>query len=287
MKQYNRLVRDVIYSGTRKENRTGVDTISLFNYNMEFDLDEGFPLMTTKEVSWKNIVVELLWFLSGETDLRIMHKHKSRFWDAWADENGELGPVYGHQWRNWLYATGEDQLQRIIETLQKNPNDRRLILSAWNVSEIDHMALPPCHLMGIFNVQYKNGEPRLCLHLTQRSCDIALGLPYNIASYSLLLAIVGHITGIRPWKFAHSIVDAHIYTKKADGSMSEYDHIPGLFKQVSMADFPALPKLEISDDLEMIYDFVELAEASTEEVLDKIKIVDYNPLPPIKFKVAV
>lgn len=513
MKDYHRMIDEVLTYGTRKENRTGVDTISTFNYNYELTWDERLkgsnttyvgdpnghgdpriPLLTTKDVSWKNIVVEMLWFLSGSANLHLLEQHKCRFWDPWKDEWGHLGPVYGKQWRRWetlhmnppmvfdppsvtksegkpkrvsgvgIYVRGDkdtlpygdllyntwsemlsrcydetrehykwygakgihvherwfefrnfvsdvqslegwdlkrafpsrysldkdfknsnrygpdtciwmnrheqhhnttkaklvrvirpdgvdfqtldiggvcrdynldrstvakvlrgeredhkgwkfqsegypegllprlrvwDQIEQAIATLKFNPMSRRILVSAWNPAEIHLMRLPPCHLLLAFNVQNvlvsdinssapPEFEPRLCLHLTQRSCDLALGIPYNMASYSLLLLIMSHLTGIKPGIFAHSLLDLHIYTSKPDGSMEEYDHIPGLKEQRDREPRP-LPFLSIDPAIKDLSDIEDLMdkEVSTETILKKFLLTDYNPHPAIKFKVAV
>lgn len=284
MKQYLDLVNRALNEGTRKQSRTGVDTLSIFNHNYEVDLDEGFPLLTTKEVSWKNVLIEQLWFLSGDTNIRFLNKHKCNIWNNWADENGELGPIYPWQWRHWMFI---DQIADAISDLKTNPNSRRIGVSAWNVADLHLMSLEPCHAMFFFNVQYKDGEPRLCLHLTQRSCDIALGLPYNLAGYAFLLSLIGQLTNIKPWKFAHSIIDAHIYTKKEDGSMSEYDHIPGLVKQLCRDQKP-LPTLEISQDITTLKNVEEIIRIhDTEEILTLFQIKNYNPHKKINFKIAI
>ena len=236
MKQYLDLVREVLDKGTRKENRTGVDTLSSFNVNYEIDLREGFPLLTTKEISWKNIVVENLWFLSGDTHIGLLQKHNCKFWDPWADENGKVPSAYGNFWRHFPIhdqdrrkAAFTDQLAWVLAELGRNPMSRRLVVSAWAPGNAQTSKLPPCHCLFMFNVQLdRNGEQLLCLHLTQRSCDIALGIPYNIAGYCFLLELFSRFSGIRPGIFAHTLVDAHIYTAKPDGTMAEYDHVPGL-----------------------------------------------------------
>lgn len=484
MKQYLDLVQHVLTNGTRKENRTGVDTISTFNYNYEIDLRDGFPLLTTKEISWKNIVIEMLWFLSGSANTEILRKHKCRFWEPWVDQWGHVGPVYGKQWRRWetlhmvppktftqnqvaksnwrpklvagvgvyhkgdkdvlplgrlLYNTwaemlyrcydekrdhyqwygakgihvdtrwfdfrsfvtdvqklegwhlkltfpkqyqldkdfcnsnkygpdtciwssvrenhlnttvtklvrvtrpdgkefvtldlsgvcqdynldkssvckvirGEklehkgwkfseepfadgaiprikinDQVADIIALLKTNPYSRRMVLSAWNPSEIHLMRLPPCHAMSIFNVQNDvSNKQTLSLHLTQRSADVALGVPYNIASYSLLLHLFSRFTGIEVGSFAHTCIDAHIYTKKADGTMDEYDHIPGLTQQLLREPRP-LPRLVIDPAIKTLEDVEALMDPklTTDEIMKYFVLEGYDPHPAIKFKVAV
>jgi len=293
MKQYLDAVREVLEVGTRKENRTGVDTLATFNINYEIDLDPGFPLLTTKKISWKNIVIENLWFLSGDTHIGLLRKHKCKFWDPWADADGRVPSAYGNFWRHFPVhdAAGgpafNDQVRWVLDELGRNPMSRRLVISAWAPGNAQQSALPPCHCLWIFNVQNgADGEPRLNLHLTQRSCDIALGVPYNIAGYSFLLRLFSHFTGIRPGIFAHTLVDAHIYTAKADGSMAEYDHIPGLRQQLERTPRP-LPRLEISSRLRSIDDIHGLLEADTAEILDHFPLTGYDPYDPISFKVAV
>lgn len=288
MRQYHDVVRRVLRTGKRKENRTGVDTLSTFNVNYSIDLDNGFPLLTTKKVSWKNIVVENLWFLSGSENIDLLTKHGCRFWDPWADENNEVPSAYGHYWRNFTGREGMiDQIQFVIDELKRNPNSRRLVISAWDPSHALHSALPPCHLMYIFNVQRNSvGEPRLCLHLTQRSCDVALGLPYNIAGYGLIMHLMSRFTGIPVGTFGHTLIDAHIYTAKTDGSMSEYDHVPKLRKQLTRS-HRKLPDLKIDKSIKTLDDFLSLTKSSTEHILDIVRIENYQPHGGLTFKVAV
>ena len=290
MKQYLDLVKEVLERGTRKENRTGVDTISAFNINYSIDMRDGFPLLTTKEISWKNIVVENLWFLSGDLHIGLLKKHGCKFWDYWADDEGFVPSAYGHFWRKFP-VHGEpgynDQVRCVLDTIKKNQNSRRMVISAWAPGNAQASGLPPCHLLFIFNVQYDDkGEPRLCVHLTQRSCDVALGVPYNIAGYSFLLHLFAHLTGIKPGIFGHSLVDAHIYTKKADGSMEEYDHIPGLKEQLDRS-VRKLPSLVINPSIKTLNDVMNLIDADTDTILSKFKLEDYRPEPFIPFKVAV
>ena len=290
MKQYLDLVNEVLKRGTRKENRTGVDTISAFNNNNSIDLSEGFPLLTTKEISWKNIVVENLWFLSGDLHIGLLKKHGCKFWDHWADEDGFVPSAYGNFWRKFpIHGKDEynDQVKYVLETLKKNPNSRRMVITAWAPGNAQTSGLPPCHLLFIFYVQYdKNGEPRLCVHLTQRSCDVALGVPYNIAGYSFLLHLFAHLSGMKVGTFGHTLVDAHIYTKKADGSMEEYDHIPGLIEQTKRKIKP-LPELKIDSSINTLEDVMDLLDKDTETIMSKFKLKNYNPEPFIPFKVAV
>ena len=290
MEQYLDLVKEVLERGTRKENRTGVDTISAFNINYSIDMRDGFPLLTTKEISWKNIVVENLWFLSGDMHIGLLKKHGCKFWDHWADDGGFVPSAYGNFWRKFP-VHGEpgynDQVRYVLNTIKKNPNSRRMVISAWAPGNAQASGLPPCHLLFIFNVQYDDkGEPRLCVHLTQRSCDVALGVPYNIAGYSFLLHLFSHLTGMKPGIFGHSLVDAHIYTKKADGSMEEYDHIPGLKEQLNRS-VRKLPSLVIDPSIRTLDDVMDLLDADTDTILSRFKLEDYRPEPFIPFKVAV
>jgi thymidylate synthase len=290
MKQYLDAVREVLDKGTRKENRTGVDTISTFNINYEIDLREGFPLVTTKAVSWKNIVVENLWFLSGQTDIRILQKHGCKFWDPWVDAAGKVPSAYGFFWRHFPVDRGgvlgeNDQIRWVANELVKNPNSRRLVVSAWAPENAQNSKLPPCHSLFVLNLQDPGGERRLCLHLTQRSCDIALGIPYNIAGYSLLLELFARFSGTQPGIFAHTLIDAHIYTKKTDGSQAEFDHIPGLRTQLTRTP-RKLPRLVIDPSIKSLDDITPLLEASTEELLQKFRLEGYDPYEALNFKVV-
>jgi thymidylate synthase len=292
MKVYLDTVREVLDKGTRRENRTGVDAISTFNINYEIDLAEGFPLLTTKAISWKNIVVENLWFLSGVPDIGLLRKHGCRFWDPWADEDGRVPSAYGNFWRRFpVHENGEaafsDQIAWVVSELKRNPLSRRLLVTAWAPGNAQRSRLPPCHALFALNVQNgSDGIPRLNLHLTQRSCDVALGLPYNIAGYSLLLELFSHFTGIRPGLFAHTLVDAHIYTAKPDGSMAEYDHVPGLREQLTREPRP-LPRIALSPALRSLDDVEALLSEDTETVLSHFRLEGYDPHPAIAFKVAV
>ena len=209
MKQYLDLMRHVLDHGVRKPNRTAVDTISTFGYQMRFDLAESFPLLTTKKLHLKSIVYELLWFLAGETNVKFLNDNGVTIWNDWADENGDLGPVYGSQWRSWPGSDGEaiDQLGKVVEEIRRNPNSRRLVVSAWNPAEVDKMALPPCHTLFQFYV----ADGRLSLQMYQRSADIFLGVPFNVASYALMLMMVAQVTDLRAGEFIHTLGDAHIY----------------------------------------------------------------------------
>jgi thymidylate synthase len=293
VKPYLDLVREVLSRGTRKPNRTGVDTLSTFNHNYEIDLRLGFPLLTTKEISWKNIVVENLWFLSGETHIGLLRKHGCKFWDPWADESGRVPSAYGNFWRHFPVHDAEgraafnDQLAWVAGELKRNPMSRRLVVTAWAPGNAQTSALPPCHLLFVFNVQMDDGgAPLLCLHLTQRSADVALGVPYNIAGYALLLELFARFTGIRAGLFAHTLVDAHVYTAKADGAMAEYDHVPGLKKQLERAP-RSLPTLAIDPGIRSLGDLRPLLDASTDDLMKRFVLTGYAPHPPIAFKVAV
>lgn len=292
MKQYLDLVREVLERGTRKTNRTGVDTLSTFNVNYEIDLRAGFPLLTTKEISWKNIVVENLWFLSGDTHIGLLRKHGCRFWDPWADDAGRVPSAYGNFWRHFpVHENGQaafrDQVGWVAQELRRNPMSRRLLVTAWSPGNAHTSALPPCHVVWVLNVQLdRDGRSSLCLHLTQRSCDVALGVPYNIAGYAFLLSLFAHFSGIPAHLFAHTLIDAHVYTAKPDGSMAEFDHVPGLRDQLERAPRP-LPRLVIDPSIRELDDLRGLLEADTDEILSKFRLEDYDPHPPITFKVAV
>jgi thymidylate synthase len=293
VKPYLDLVREVLAKGTRKPNRTGVDTISTFNHNYEIDLRQGFPLLTTKEISWKNIVVENLWFLSGETHIGLLKKHGCKFWDPWADERGLVPSAYGSFWRHFPVhgAGGEasfsDQVAWVLGELKQNPMSRRLVVSAWAPGNAQTSKLPPCHLLFVFNVQLdEGGDPLLCLHLTQRSADVALGVPYNIAGYALLLELFSRFTGIRAGIFGHTMIDAHVYTAKADGSMAEYDHVPGLRAQLEREP-RRLPTLTIDPAIRALEDLRPLLDADTATVMKHFVLQGYDPYPAIPFKVAV
>ena len=289
MKQYLDAVRETLEKGTRKPNRTGVDTISTFNINYEIDLAEGFPLLTTKAVSWKNIVIENLWFLSGSTDIGLLKKHDCKFWDPWADEHGKVPSAYGNFWRHFPLPDNRtnDQIAYIVEQLHKNPMSRRMLVSAWAPGNAQTSALPPCHALWVVNVQLdESGEQVLCLHLTQRSCDIALGVPYNIAGYAFMLELLSRFSGIPAGVFGHTLIDAHIYTAKADGTKAEYDHIPGLKQQLKRAP-RRLPALEIDASIKSLADIEPLLSLDTDEIMDKFRLHNYDPHPAITFKVAV
>ena len=292
MKVYLDAVREVLETGTRKPNRTGVDTLSTFNINYEIDLAEGFPLLTTKKISWKNIVVENLWFLSGDPGIELLRKHGCKFWDPWADENGKVPSAYGNFWRQFpVHESGEarfnDQIAWVLAELRRNPMSRRLVVSAWAPGNAQTSKLPPCHCFFVFNVQHTpDGVARLNLHLTQRSNDIALGVPYNIAGYALILELFARFSGLEPGILAHTLVDAHIYTSKPDGTMAEYDHVPGLREQLTRQPRP-LPRLHLSPKLRRLEDIEALLSRDTEEVMSHFELEAYDPYPAISFKVAV
>lgn len=292
MQQYLEVVRRVLDTGQRKANRTGVDTLSTFNVNYQIDLRQGFPLLTTKEISWKNIVVENLWFLSGDTRIDLLRHHGCRFWDPWADEDGKVPSAYGNFWRHFPVhndnqTSFNDQVSWVVGELRNNPDSRRLVVSAWAPGNAQSSALPPCHAFWVLNVQRdENGAPLLCLHLTQRSCDVALGLPYNIAGYAFLLELISRFSGIPAGFLGHTLIDAHIYTAKADGSMAEYDHVPGLRGQL-LREPVALGQLEIDPSVQKLEDIDGLLEANTDSLLDTFRLSGYTPHPAIGFKVAV
>lgn len=264
MKQYHDLMSHVLEHGVKKEDRTGTGTISVFGYQMRYDLQEGFPLMTTKKVHTKSIIHELLWFLKGDTNIKYLKDNGVSIWDEWADANGNLGPVYGYQWRSWPTAKGEhiDQITKVIEMIKKNPDSRRLIVSAWNVADIDNMKLPPCH--AFFQFYVANGK--LSCQLYQRSADIFLGVPFNIASYALLTMMVAQVCGLKPGDFVHTLGDAHLYT----------NHIEQAKLQLSR-DFRPLPTMKINPDVKNIFDFK----------YEDFTIENYDPHPHIKAAVAV
>ena len=249
MQQYLELMRHVMENGSEKKDRTGTGTRSVFGYQMRFDLSQGFPLITTKKLHLHSIIHELLWFLQGDTNIAYLKRNKVRIWDEWADENGDLGPVYGAQWRSWANPDGRriDQIQQLIEQIRTTPDSRRMIISAWNVGEIDQMALPPCH--ALFQFYVANG--RLSCQLYQRSADIFLGVPFNIASYALLVLMVARVTGLKPGDFVHTLGDAHLYT----------NHLQQARLQLARSPYQ-LPKMnlnpEVNDILAFHFDDFEL-----------------------------
>jgi thymidylate synthase len=264
MKAYLDLCRRILSEGIRKEDRTGTGTLSVFGHQMRFRLDEGFPLVTTKKLHTKSIIYELLWFLQGDTNIRYLHEHGVHIWDEWADEQGDLGPIYGKQWRSFSGANGKtvDQIQWVIDEIRRNPDSRRLIVSAWNPPELDEMALPPCHCL--FQLYVADGK--LSCQLYQRSADTFLGVPFNIASYALLTHMIAHVTGLQAGDFVHTLGDAHIYL----------NHIEQVKEQLTREPFP-LPTLQLNPDVRSIFDFQ----------FDDIKIMNYRAHPHIKGSVAV
>ena len=264
MKQYLELLQHILDSGTLKQDRTGTGTYSVFGYQMRFDLDEGFPLVTTKKLHTKSIIHELLWFIRGETNIKSLNDVGVSIWDEWADEQGNLGPVYGAQWRSWQTADGGyvDQLSELINQIKANPDSRRHIISAWNVGEIDKMALPPCHTMFQFYV----ADGKLSCQLYQRSADVFLGVPFNIASYALLLLMVAHVTGLQPGEFVHTFGDVHLYT----------NHVNQARLQLQRDPCP-VPVMEIIKPAETIHDFT----------YEHFVLRDYNAHPHIPAPVAV
>ena len=264
MKQYLDLMRHVRDHGTRKEDRTGTGTVSVFGYQMRFDLADGFPLVTTKKLHLRSIIHELLWFLRGDTNVRYLQENGVSIWDEWADENGDLGPVYGHQWRSWPASDGRsiDQIGQVIDQIRNTPDSRRIIVSAWNVGDIDRMALPPCHAFFQFYV----ADGRLSCQLYQRSADIFLGVPFNIASYALLLMMMAQVTGLEAGDFVHTFGDAHLYLnhlEQADLQLSRTPH--------------ALPIMRINPAIDDLFAFS----------FDDFELQNYDPHPHIKAPVAV
>ncbi|PVV27448.1 MAG: thymidylate synthase, partial [gamma proteobacterium symbiont of Ctena orbiculata] len=263
MKQYHDLMRHVRDQGVDKEDRTGTGTRSVFGYQMRFDLDDGFPLLTTKRLHLRSIIHELLWFLKGDTNVRYLQENGVSIWDEWADEDGDLGPVYGYQWRSWPAPEGGhiDQISQLIEHIRTNPDSRRLIVSAWNPAQVEHMALPPCHCLFQFYV----AEGRLSCQLYQRSADIFLGVPFNIASYALLTMMIAQVTGLEPGEFVHTFGDAHLYS----------NHLEQVDLQLSRAP-RKLPSMTINPAVKSIFDFH----------FEDFELVDYDPHPHIKAPVA-
>jgi thymidylate synthase len=279
MKEYLDLVRLVLDRGKRKKSRTGVDTISYFGAHYTVDLSGRFPLLTTKEVNWTAVLRELLWYLSGEDHIRNLRQH-TKIWDAWADADGNLDTAYGRYWRRfpspYKDTAGQwqvrevDQIQFVIDTLRKEPYSRRMVVTAWEPGNAEPSKLPPCHYSFVFNVQ----SDKLCCHLTQRSGDIALGIPFNLACYATLTQIIAQEVGLDLGWFGHTIVDAHIYTANKDSGLAEYDHVPGLLEQLKREPRP-LPRLVIAP------------KPLNELRFEDFKVEGYNPHPRIKFKVAV
>ncbi len=264
MKQYIELLDHVVKNGVKKEDRTGTGTISTFGYQMRFNLADGFPVLTTKKLHLKSIIYELLWFLKGSTNVKYLQENGVKIWNEWADDDGELGPIYGYQWRSWPdYEGGNiDQITNVIESIKNNPNSRRHIVSAWNVGAIDDMNLPPCHILFQFYV----ADGKLSCQLYQRSADIFLGVPFNIASYALLLQMVAQVTGLKPGTFVHTLGDAHIYT----------NHIEQSKLQISREPYK-LPILKINPDVKNIFDFK----------FEDFKLEGYESHPHIKGAISI
>jgi thymidylate synthase len=264
LKVYQDLLRHILDQGIRKNDRTGTGTISTFGYQMRFDLSEGFPLMTTKKIHVKSIIHELLWFLKGDTNIAYLQENGVRIWNEWADADGNLGPVYGHQWRSWTGAEGQtiDQISEAVNTIKNNPDSRRIIVSAWNVAEIGKMALAPCHCLFQFYV----ADGRLSCQLYQRSADVFLGVPFNIASYALLTMMIAQVCDLVPGDFVHTFGDVHIYL----------DHLEQVHEQLSREP-KSLPELKINPSIKDIFSFR----------IEDFNLVDYHPFPPITARVSV
>jgi len=264
VKQYLDLMQHVLDKGVRKEDRTGTGTLSVFGYQMRFDLGAGFPALTTKKVHLRSIIHELLWFLKGDTNIKYLRDNGVSIWDEWADDNGDLGPVYGYQWRSWPAANGEhiDQISQVLEQLRNNPDSRRIIVSAWNVGEIHNMALPPCHAFFQFYV----AEGRLSCQLYQRSADIFLGVPFNIASYALLTMMMAQVTGLKAGDFVHTLGDAHLYS----------NHLEQVRTQLQR-ETRRLPVMKINPAVDDLFAFK----------FEDFELVDYDPHPHIKAPVAI
>jgi len=264
MRTYLNLMQGILDSGARKMDRTGTGTLSLFGAQLRFDLQQGFPLLTTKKVHLKSIVHELLWFLKGDTNIAYLKNHDVTIWDEWADENGELGPVYGYQWRSWPAPDGRhiDQISKVLEEIQRNPDSRRLIVSAWNVADIERMALAPCHAFFQFYV----ADGKLSCQLYQRSADFFLGVPFNIASYSLLTLMVAQACGLKPGDFVHTFGDCHLYLNHLDQAREQLSREPGV-----------LPRMVLNPEVSDLFDFQ----------YDDFSLVGYDPQPAIKAPIAV
>ena len=264
MRQYLDLLQHILDRGVEKSDRTGTGTRSVFGYQMRFDLAAGFPLLTTKKVHTRSIIHELLWFLRGETNTRYLKEHGVTIWDEWEDENGELGPVYGKQWRSWQTPDGQkiDQIAEVVERIRKTPDSRRLIVSAWNVADVEQMALPPCHLLFQFYV----ADGRLSCQMYQRSADVFLGVPFNIASYALLTLMVAQVTGLQPGEFIHTFGDAHLYNNHLDQTRLQLSRQPR-----------PLPTMKINPAVTSLFDFL----------FEDFTLENYDPHPHIKAPVAV
>lgn len=264
MKQYHDLMEHVLKNGAKKEDRTGTGTLSVFGYQARYNLAEGFPLVTTKKLHLKSIIHELLWFLQGETNIKYLKDNGVSIWDEWADEEGNLGPVYGSQWRSWQGASGEtiDQISAVVNQIKKNPDSRRLIVSAWNVAEIEKMALPPCHAFFQFYV----ADGKLSCQLYQRSADIFLGVPFNIASYALLTMMMAQVCGLGYGDFVHTMGDAHLYSNHVDQTKLQLTR-----------EFKMLPQMKLNPEIKNIFDFK----------FEDFELVGYDPHPTIKAPIAV
>jgi thymidylate synthase len=264
VKQYLDLMQHVLDNGTGKEDRTGTGTLSVFGYQMRFDLSAGFPALTTKKVHLRSIIHELLWFLKGDTNIKYLHDNGVSIWDEWADENGDLGQVYGYQWRSWPAANGKhiDQISQVVDQISETPDSRRIIVSAWNVGEIENMALPPCHAFFQFYV----ADGRLSCQLYQRSADIFLGVPFNIASYALLTMMMAQATGLKPGEFIHTLGDAHLYANHLEQARTQLQREPR-----------ALPVMKINPDVNDVFAFR----------FEDFELIDYHPHAHIKAPVAV
>jgi len=264
MEQYHKLLQHIIDNGVDRGDRTGTGTRSVFGYQMRFDLNKGFPCLTTKKLHLRSIIHELLWFISGDTNIQYLKENNVSIWDEWADENGNLGPVYGHQWRSWPTADGQtiDQISNLVESLKNNPNSRRHIVSAWNVADIENMALPPCHCLFQFFV----AEGKLSCQLYQRSADTFLGVPFNIASYALFTMMLAQVCGLEPGEFIHTFGDVHLYSNHFEQA-----------KEQLYRDFRTLPTMKINPKVKNIFDFT----------YEDFELTNYNPHPHIKAPVAV
>lgn len=264
MQNYLDLLQHILQNGTQKTDRTGTGTKSVFGFQLRYDLSQGFPLVTTKRTHLKSIIHELLWFLKGDTNIGYLKEHDVKIWDAWADENGDLGPVYGAQWRSWRGADGKvvDQISQVLEEIKKNPDSRRLIVSAWNASEIENMALAPCHAL----FQFYHADGKLSLQLYQRSADVFLGVPFNIASYALLLMMVAQVTGLEVGEYVHSFGDVHIYN----------NHLEQVQKQLTRTP-RALPQMKLNPEIKDLFEFS----------YEDFTLENYDPYPGIKAPVAV
>ncbi len=264
MQQYLNLLQRILDEGIQKGDRTGTGTLSIFGHQMRFDLEEGFPLLTTKKLHLKSIIYELLWFLRGDTNVKYLQEHGVRIWNEWADADGELGPVYGHQWRSWPDYNGGtiDQIQNVVDQIKHQPDSRRIMVSAWNPAEVDRMALPPCHCLFQFYV----ADGRLSLQLYQRSADTFLGVPFNIASYALLLQMMAQVTGLKPGHFIHTTGDTHLYLDHLDKARLQLERTPR-----------PLPQITLNPDVQNLFDFR----------YEDFELHNYDPHPHISAKVSV